>query len=160
MSSHQFSIRQLLGQESEGLSEEDVTDNQHENQSEGCFKPAQPPSFCSKSFPSTSSPSIASQIKTRRKQRTSFTERQLTALETMFRYKMYVTLIDRAVLAKHLELTDGQIKTWFQNRRTKWKRDNKQELLFGSHPLIHDILFNNHSLVTGKDLRDFQVQYH
>ena len=40
----------------------------------------------------------------------------------MFRDKKYLTINERNNLAKNLNLTDTQIKTWFQNRRTKWKK--------------------------------------
>ena len=40
----------------------------------------------------------------------------------MFHDKKYLTINERNNLAKNLNLTDTQIKTWFQNRRTKWKK--------------------------------------
>ncbi|KAL9989617.1 hypothetical protein ACROYT_G004184 [Oculina patagonica] len=59
--------------------------------------------------------------KTRRR-RTAFTSSQLQSLEEMFHDKKYLTITERNNLAKSLRLSDTQIKTWFQNRRTKWKK--------------------------------------
>ena len=57
-----------------------------------------------------------------RRRRTAFTSSQLKSLEEMFHDKKYLTINERNNLAKNLNLTDTQIKTWFQNRRTKWKK--------------------------------------
>ena len=57
-----------------------------------------------------------------RRRRTAFTSSQLKSLEQMFHDKKYLTINERNNLAKNLNLTDAQIKTWFQNRRTKWKK--------------------------------------
>lgn len=57
-----------------------------------------------------------------RRRRTAFTSSQLKSLEQMFNDKKYLTINERNNLAKNLNLTDTQIKTWFQNRRTKWKK--------------------------------------
>lgn len=59
--------------------------------------------------------------KTRRR-RTAFTSSQLQSLEETFHDKKYLTITERNNLAKSLRLSDTQIKTWFQNRRTKWKK--------------------------------------
>lgn len=58
----------------------------------------------------------------RKKKRTAFTTRQLQELETKFTEQKYLTKSDRMRLAKHLGLTEKHVKTWYQNRRTKWKR--------------------------------------
>ena len=57
-----------------------------------------------------------------RRRRTAFTSGQLKALEQKFRGKKYLTVSERICLANDLGLTDTQVKTWFQNRRTKWKK--------------------------------------
>lgn len=36
----------------------------------------------------------------------------------------YLSVSDRSKIAKRLGLSDTQVKTWFQNRRTKWKRQS------------------------------------
>lgn len=58
----------------------------------------------------------------RRRARTVFTSSQLGCLESHFEKHKYLTATDRADLAATLDLTEAQIKTWFQNRRTKWKK--------------------------------------
>lgn len=57
-----------------------------------------------------------------RKARTAFSDLQLKALERQFDRQKYLTVQDRTDLAQRLGLTDTQVKTWYQNRRTKWKR--------------------------------------
>lgn len=62
-----------------------------------------------------------------RRRRTTFTSSQLKSLEQKFRDKKYLTITERNNLAKNLRLTDTQVKTWFQNRRTKWKKQMAPE---------------------------------
>lgn len=57
-----------------------------------------------------------------RKARTAFTDHQLNSLEKSFERQKYLSVQDRMELASKLNLTDTQVKTWYQNRRTKWKR--------------------------------------
>ena len=59
----------------------------------------------------------------KKKKRTVFTSAQLQQLESKFSEQKYLTKLDRCALAKSLGLTEKHIKTWYQNRRTKWKRD-------------------------------------
>ncbi|CAN0204463.1 unnamed protein product [Lampetra fluviatilis] len=57
-----------------------------------------------------------------RRNRTVFTESQLTCLETKFEKQKYLSTPDRIDLAGCLGLTQLQVKTWYQNRRMKWKK--------------------------------------
>uniref|UniRef100_A0A183A919 Homeobox domain-containing protein n=1 Tax=Echinostoma caproni TaxID=27848 RepID=A0A183A919_9TREM len=57
-----------------------------------------------------------------RKARTAFTDQQLNELEHSFDRQKYLAVQDRMELAARLGLSDMQVKTWYQNRRTKWKR--------------------------------------
>ncbi|KAH8033601.1 hypothetical protein HPB51_014507 [Rhipicephalus microplus] len=61
-------------------------------------------------------------MKKQRKARTAFTDHQLQTLEKSFERQKYLSVQDRMELAAKLNLTDTQVKTWYQNRRTKWKR--------------------------------------
>ncbi|XP_060854337.1 homeobox protein B-H1-like [Rhopalosiphum padi] len=60
--------------------------------------------------------------KKQRKARTAFTDHQLQTLEKSFERQKYLSVQDRMELAAKLNLSDTQVKTWYQNRRTKWKR--------------------------------------
>ncbi|XP_066909285.1 homeobox protein HMX3-A-like [Halyomorpha halys] len=58
----------------------------------------------------------------RKKARTTFTGRQIFELERQFEVKKYLSSTERAEMAKLLSVTETQVKIWFQNRRTKWKK--------------------------------------
>ncbi|XP_025895741.1 NK1 transcription factor-related protein 2 [Nothoprocta perdicaria] len=60
----------------------------------------------------------------RRRARTAFTYEQLVALESKFRATRYLSVCERLNLALSLSLTETQVKIWFQNRRTKWKKQH------------------------------------
>ncbi|CAG7836844.1 unnamed protein product [Allacma fusca] len=59
-----------------------------------------------------------------RRARTAFTYEQLVALENKFKTTRYLSVCERLNLALSLSLTETQVKIWFQNRRTKWKKQN------------------------------------
>ncbi|XP_028391568.1 homeobox protein koza-like [Dendronephthya gigantea] len=60
--------------------------------------------------------------KKKKKARTTFTGRQIWELENTFKEKKYLTSSERNELAELLNVTDCQVKIWFQNRRTKYKK--------------------------------------
>ncbi|XP_074598143.1 barH-like 1 homeobox protein [Brevipalpus obovatus] len=77
------------------------------------------------SYSSSSSHGNISELKMQKKQRkarTAFTDHQLQTLEDSFKRAKYLAVQDRMELASKLNLTDTQVKTWYQNRRTKMKR--------------------------------------
>ncbi|KAI4500478.1 hypothetical protein M0802_004440 [Mischocyttarus mexicanus] len=67
----------------------------------------------------------------KKRPRTAFTAAQIKSLEAEFERNKYLSVAKRLQLSKTLKLTETQIKIWFQNRRTKWKRKytNDVELL-------------------------------
>lgn len=71
-----------------------------------------------------SSSSKGPQYKSFKKQiRTAFTQEQIKELEDEFLTNHYLTIDRRNDLSAKLNLTENQIKIWFQNRRTKLKRN-------------------------------------
>ncbi|CAF1622076.1 unnamed protein product [Adineta ricciae] len=62
------------------------------------------------------------QKKKKKKARTTFTGKQIFELEKKFEDKKYLSSTERAEMATLLTVTETQVKIWFQNRRTKWKK--------------------------------------
>lgn len=52
-----------------------------------------------------------------RRRRTAFTHAQLAYLERKFRCQKYLSVADRSDVADALNLSETQVKTWYQNRR-------------------------------------------
>ncbi|XP_057204681.1 homeobox protein BarH-like 2 isoform X1 [Triplophysa rosa] len=69
-------------------------------------------------------------LKKPRRSRTIFSELQLLGLEKKFQKQKYLSTPDRLDLAQSLGLTQLQVKTWYQNRRMKWKKmETKEDIL-------------------------------
>jgi len=70
----------------------------------------------------------------RKKARTTFTGRQIFELERQFELKKYLSSSERSEMAKMLGVTETQVKIWFQNRRTKWKKHDTVTTTESSDP--------------------------
>lgn len=69
------------------------------------------------SIKSGSTNDMSSLSKKQRKARTAFTDHQLQTLEKSFERQKYLSVQERQELAHKLDLSDCQVKTWYQNRR-------------------------------------------
>ncbi|XP_074598815.1 uncharacterized protein LOC141853392 [Brevipalpus obovatus] len=65
---------------------------------------------------------LIAQSKPRKGGQIRFTHQQTIELERKFDCFKYLTPSERRRLAKKLSLSERQVKTWFQNRRAKWRR--------------------------------------
>lgn len=66
--------------------------------------------------------SVSGKGKKMRKPRTIYSSLQLAALHQRFQQTQYLALPERADLAAKLGLTQTQVKIWFQNKRSKYKK--------------------------------------
>jgi len=60
----------------------------------------------------------------KRRKRTIFTSEQLKRLESAFDRQQYLVGTERERLARELNLSETQVKIWFQNRRIKWRKEH------------------------------------
>uniref|UniRef100_A0A1B0BKM9 Homeobox domain-containing protein n=1 Tax=Glossina palpalis gambiensis TaxID=67801 RepID=A0A1B0BKM9_9MUSC len=64
-----------------------------------------------------------------------FSFEQTKQLEYFFANAKYLTPEERRHLAMQLKLSDRQVKTWFQNRRAKWRRFNQLKYSYTIQPV-------------------------
>nr|XP_047903308.1 homeobox protein Nkx-6.3 isoform X1 [Anser cygnoides] len=70
---------------------------------------------------------LADSLHKKKHTRPTFTGHQIFALEKTFEQTKYLAGPERARLAYSLGMTESQVKVWFQNRRTKWRKKSALE---------------------------------
>ncbi|XP_041357730.1 homeobox protein CHOX-CAD-like [Gigantopelta aegis] len=75
----------------------------------------------------TSSMPVPGKTRTKDKYRVVYSDHQRLELEKEFHFSRYITIRRKAELANLLQLSERQVKIWFQNRRAKERKVKKKE---------------------------------
>ncbi|XP_054168651.1 homeobox protein Hox-D3-like [Oppia nitens] len=100
--------------------------------------------------------------------RTIFTPEQLDKLEAEFERQQYMVGPERLYLASTLNLSEAQVKVWFQNRRIKWRKQRlEKELVLANkhysnsdghiHTTDDNLSINQQNLCHSSNLTDITI---
>jgi len=106
------------------------------------------------------------QAKPRKGGQIRFTSEQSVTLEKQFDHQKYLSPPERKKIATQLGLTERQIKTWFQNRRAKWRRckqfneDKEQDkhIFYNKYQDTHTATPDNHNDDECDNIENYEFQ--
>ncbi|XP_078342992.1 homeobox protein notochord-like [Oculina patagonica] len=81
-----------------------------------------------------------------KEKRTIYDADQKATLEAMFRKKKFLTRKEEATLAAQLGININKVQTWFNNRRQKWRKEQKKGAVrpSGLLPVLSRSVFNSY----------------